>query len=473
MLSLTWSLTGKEPMFARSRSKYAQYDSYSSYSSSSYGRKPKFPWLKVLPIAIPVGLLLLELLLRVGVGMAGKANDLNRYEGESAELTNYRLHWLNDAGQPIDGLANRGRLQAKRSDLLGYRLVGNQKLDGITINSQGFRADEPIEPTKPKTEIRIIVLGGSMAFGQMSPSNATTFTSILEQRLNQQVEQQRQDASKFRPDVLPFFADELDKAMALPPRIRSGRYRVINAAVPGYSSANELAQLIHQAWTYQPDWVVVVNGYGDLLLPQSQQAAIAPINGLLSNSLGHWLGSMKQDLSHRLGQLYLAKVPHYWLAKPQGPQWSIPLVEGDLTRQLPDTKSLEPRLARYRQNLERIAQVLSAAKVPLIVALQPEVNHRTSPTAPEKAIVQALGKPYTDRLTPAYSRLTAIHQELKQRYGLKTLDLNQGIAGLSSTAFVDPIHLTSEANSAVAAQLYETIAPQLQVQPKPFVGDQP
>jgi lysophospholipase L1-like esterase len=458
-------------MFARSRSKYA-YDSYSSYSSSSYGRKPKFPWLKVLPIAIPVGLLLLELLLRLGVGMAGKATDLNRYEGEAADLTNYRLHWLNDAGQPIDGLPNRGRLNAKRSDLVGYRLVGNQKLDGITINSQGFRADEPIVPTKPKDEIRIIVLGGSMAFGQMSPSNATTFSSILEQRLNQQVEQQRKDSSKFRPDVLPFFADELDKVMALPPRIRSGQYRVINAAVPGYSSANELAQLVQQAWTYQPDWVVVVNGYGDLLLPQSQQAAIAPINGLLDNSLGHWLGSMQQGLSHRVGQLYLAKVPQ-WLTKPQGPQWSIPLVDGDLTSQLPDAKSLEPRLARYRQNLERIAQVLSAAKVPLIVALQPELSHRTSPTDPEKAIVQPLGKAYTDRVTPAYSRLQAIHQELKQRYGLKTLDLNQSVAGLASAAFVDPIHLTPEANSAVAGQIYETIAPQLQVQPKPFVGDQP
>ncbi len=461
-------------MFARSRSKYAQYDSYSSYSSSSYGRKPKFPWLKVLPIAIPVGLLLLELLLRLGVGMAGKAPELNRYEGESAELTNYRLHWLNDAGQPIDGLPNRGRLNAKRSDLLGYRLVGNQKLDGITINSQGFRADEPIEPTKPKDEIRIIVLGGSMAFGQMSPSNATTFSSILEQRLNQQVEQQRKDSSKFRPDVLPFFADELDKAMALPPRIRSGRYRVINAAVPGYSSANELAQLVQQAWTYQPDRVIIVNGYGDLLLPQTQQAATAPINHLLNQSFGHWMGAMQQDLSHRLGQLYLAKVPQYWLAKPQDQlQWSIPLVEGNLTRQIPDAQSLEPRLARYRQNLERIAQVLTAAKVPLILALQPELSHRTSPTAPEKAIAQPLGKPYTDRVTPAYSRLKAIHQDLKQRYGLSTLDLNQSVAGLASTAFVDPIHLTPEANSAVAGQIYETIAPQLQVQPKPFVGDQP
>jgi hypothetical protein len=261
--------------------------------------------------------------------------------------------------------------------------------------------------------------------------------------------------------------------MALPSKIRSGRYRVINAAVPGYSSANELAQLVQQAWTYQPDWVVVVDGYGDLVLPQAQQAAIAPINGLLTNSLGHWLGSMQQDLSYRFGQLYLAKVPHYWLAKPQGPQWSIPLVDGDLTSQLPDAKSLEPRLARYRQNLERIAQVLTAAKVPLIVALQPEVSQRTSPTAPEKAIVQALGKSYSARITPAYSRLQAIHQELKQRYAIQPLDLNKSVVGLSSTAFVDPIHLTPEANGAVAEQLYDTIVPSLQVQPKPFVGDQP
>jgi lysophospholipase L1-like esterase len=464
-------------MFSRSRSNYTDYGSSSYLFNSGYNRKPKFPWLKkVLPIAIPAGILLLELLLRLGVGVVGKGAEIDRFQGESPAVTDYRLHWLDAGGQPIDGLPNRGRLAAKRSDLLGYRLVANQTKGPIAINAQGFRNSEPIEPTKPKDQLRIVVLGGSMAFGQLSSSNTTTFSNSLEQRLNQQVEEQRRNPTKFRPDVLPYFADDLVKAEALPPKIRSGQYKVINAAVPGYSAANELAQLV-QLLAYQPDWVIVVDGYGDLLLPETQQAAAPPVQGLLAHSLNHWLGAMQQDIGHRLGQLYLVKVPQYWLFKPQNQlHWSIPLVDGSLASQLPDAKTLEPRLGRYRQSLDRMAQILTAAKVPVILALQPEVSQRPEAQrgTTEKAIVQQLGRGYVDRIGPAYGRLSAIHRDLKGRYGgLTTIDLNQGLAKQSGEAFVDPIHLTDAANGTVAAQIYDQLAPALQVQSKPFVGDQP
>ncbi|NJK52280.1 MAG: hypothetical protein HC936_04655 [Leptolyngbyaceae cyanobacterium SU_3_3] len=232
-------------MFRTSRKTYQ-----SSFSSYQKKKKP-LPRLLILG-SVSLILIGLELLARLGVGLAGKQNEFAAYEGEPLNVTAYRLRYLDRANQPYDGLPDRGRLKVRRSSLTGYRLVENQQSNAWRINEQGFRADQAIAATKPKDEVRIFVLGGSTAFGQMSSSNQTTFAHRLEARFNQQVAIQKSNSGKFRPDVLPYYADELAKAMSLPPRIQESRYRVVNAAVPGYASSNQLGQLALQIFPTNP-----------------------------------------------------------------------------------------------------------------------------------------------------------------------------------------------------------------------------
>ncbi|MGV0026486.1 SGNH/GDSL hydrolase family protein [Phormidesmis priestleyi] len=460
-------------MFRTSRKTYRS--GFSSYQK----KKKSLPRWLILG-SIPLILIGLELIARLGVGIAGKTAEFASYEGEPLNVTAYRLRYLDRANQPYDGLPDRGRLKVKRSSLMGYKLVGNQQSNVWRINEQGFRTEQAIAPTKPKDEVRIFVLGGSTAFGQMSSSNQTTFANQLETRFNQQVATQKTNSAKFRPDVLPYYADELSKAMALPPRIRESRYRVINAAVPGYASSNELAQLTQQILAYKPDYVVIVDGYADLLLPSTQEGADIPgIEGMLENASGHFTAALSEQLKYWFNQSYLIKSIQYWLLHPQDAL--TPMIPPDtgvaISQRLPaDTDELNRRVSRYRNNLEQIVRLTTSAKIPLIVALQPEITSRTNTlTSREKQILNQLGSSYPQQVKTGYDQLQQSIAQVKQAspQGVTTLNLYDATAALKDDAFHDPIHLTDKGNAAIANKLYESMANSLTVQPKPFAQPEP
>lgn len=442
-------------------------------------KKRPFPRLWMILLSIPVALIVLELLMRMIVGFTGKAAELEAYQGEPLNITAYRLKYLNSSGQAFEGLPNQGRLKVKYSPLMGYRLVGNQQSNVWGINAQGFRSDQAIAPTKPNDEVRVFVLGGSTAFGQLSSNNQTTFASKLETLLNQQVATQKSNPKKFRPDVMPYFADELAKAMALPPRIRESRYRVINAAVPGYMSSNELSQLALQILAYQPDFVVLVDGYADLLVPSTQEGTDIPGNEkLLTNASGHFFSDLNQSLKRWVYQSYLVRGFQYWVLRPQDATHQLIPPAGS-EKNLPqaltaDSKELDQRSTRYRNNLEQIARLTAAAKIPLILALQPEITNRNPKnlSPKEKKILDQLGSTYKERVKTGYGQLQQSVEQVKGEFpkGVVTLNLNSVYANFAGEAFQDAIHLTDEANTVLADQLYETIAKQLLVQPKPNSG---
>jgi len=447
----------------------------SSWSSRSlYQKKKAFPKRWIL-LSIPLVLIGLELLMRLIVSTTGKTAEFNAFQGEPLNITAYRLKFLNQSGQPFDGLPDHGQLTAKRSSVLGYRLVNNQQNSVWKINEQGFRADQPLSLDKPKDEVRIFLLGGSAAFGQLSSNNQTTIAAQLESRLNQQVTAQKANPNKFRPDTLPYFADELEKALKLPPRIRETRYRVINAAVPGYASGNELAQLAFEVLPYKPDAIVLMNGYSDLLLPSTQEGVDVPeMEALLESAPRHLMASWGNHLNNFFHQFYLVKGIQYWVLRPQMAfKQLIPPTETPVQERLTtDTKELERRIDRYRQNLQQVSRLASASKIPLFVALQPEVSTRAAkPTGREKEILDQLGSRYPEQIKAGYSKLQgAIEQVKRDAPGVSTLNLTETVNNAQGEVFQDAIHLSDRANGAIANQLFDTIAPKLHVQPKPYGG---
>jgi hypothetical protein len=440
-----------------------------------YQKKKVVPKRWIL-LSIPLVLLGLELLTRLVVSATGKAAELNAFEGEPLNLTAYRLKFLDPNGKPFDGLPDHGQLAARRSPMMGYRLVGNQQNSVWKINEQGFRSDQPIGVEKPKDEVRVFILGGSTAFGQLSANNQSTIAGQLETRLNQQVTAQRATPNKFRPDTLPYFADELEKALKLPPRIREARYRVVNAAVPGYASGNELAQLAFEVLPYQPDAIVLLNGYADLLVPSIQEGTDIPgTDAMLGNASQHLMAGLSNNIGNFFNQFYLIKGFQYWILRPQaGFHQMIPpafdaSVQNSLTS---DAQELERRTNRYRQNLQQIARLTSASKIPLFVALQPEVSiRRSKPAGREKEILEQLGSNYPEQIKSGYTKLqTSIEQVKKSSPQLATLNLAETVNGTQTAVFQDAIHLSDDANRAIANRLFDTLTPRLHVQPKPYAG---
>ena len=446
-------------------------------SLSSYQRKKKpLPRWAILS-ALPIALITLELVARFAAGISGKAPELSAFEGEPLKVSAYRLNYLDQSGSPYDGLSDRGQLTAKRSSLMGYKLIGNQKSPVWQINEQGFRANQPVTVAKAKDETRIFVLGGSMAFGQMSSNNQSTFAAQLEMRLNQQVAAQKSSSAKFRPDVLPYYADELAKAMTLPPRIRDSRYRVINAAVPGYASSNELSQLALQILSYKPDFIIVLDGYADLLLPSTQEGADIPgIESLLDNSFRHFTTALSERFKNWISQSFLIKSVQYWVLRPQDSSklFIPPSTEADglLSQKLSaSADELDRRVSRYRNNLEQIARLAAGAKIPIVLALQPEVTSRNpkSLTLRERKILEQVGQDYPQRVKDGYAQLQQAIAQVKQQFpqGVTTLNLNEG-TNFQGETFYDTVHLTDAGNIAIAARLYETISTSLTMQPKPY-----
>jgi hypothetical protein len=448
----------------------------------SWKRKAKRrPWALIallLLIGVPIGL---ELLARLIANMTGVSEQLTAAQPSKTEIVQaYRLGFLNASAQPYPELPP-GNLLAVRNPLMGYQLLPQQKNKYWTINPQGFRDEAPVPLEKPAGEVRIFVLGDSMAFGQLSSSDRTTFSSALERLLNEQVAGQKTKSDRFQPAVLPYRADQVGQALALPPRIPDKQYRVINAAVPGYTAGNELAMLMQQVASYNPDIVLILTSSSDLMLPSSQSGADIPgLDDVLKGKQQDFGKQVKESIQNWFNQMYLVKgVQHYVLqSPPPEEEMLVPLnittaksdqpLDASLTA---DPAELTRRVTRYRNHLSQIVQWSSAARKPLFVGIQPDITSRAADAMPpeETAIVSKLGSHYAERVQLGYSKLAeAATQATKPSANSRVLDLHQLYAKTTGQVFQSPLSLTDEANAVLAQNFYQAIVNKLAIEPKPF-----
>jgi lysophospholipase L1-like esterase len=456
----------------------ARRPSYNSYSTYRKKRQPLKRWQIVA--VIPATMIALELLTRLGLGLAGKTEELRNYNGQPLSNRAYGLSYIDPTGTPYDAIPSWGELKVKASLLQGYELLPEQESTHWSINPQGFRASAPLELAKGTNEMRIFVMGGSAAFGQFSQDNTTTFASQLQAKLNNQVADQQKNPGQYRPEVLPYFADEEAKALAKPAQIQNKQYRVVNAAVPGYTSGNQVGQLINQVLPYQPDLIILVNGYDDLLLPTDQEATAIPgLDSLLNNPANHLATSTHQSLAALLNRSAFLKSIRYWILRPQEKTTinSHPVFKDEGLNLPEKAEEFELRSQRYEANLKKIAAVTSGAKIPLIVAIQPELTSRINHgiTKDEQAILDKLGRNYPERIEQGYTQLRQGLDNVKDAYPGKVLPLT--LTDLydneSETVFVDPIHLTDTANQKLADKLYGAVTSRLQVKSMPFAATKP
>ncbi|HEY9649224.1 MAG TPA: SGNH/GDSL hydrolase family protein, partial [Coleofasciculaceae cyanobacterium] len=414
-------------------------------------------------------------LLRIFVGFTGKSNELETYKGEPVIATAYRLKFVGPTQQPYDGLSSNGHLAVQRRPSMGYSLVGKQKSQFWQINEQGFRDDTPVPLAKPSNEVRIFILGNSAAFGQWLPNNQGTIANKLETRLNARIAQQRKSPEKYRPTTLPFYKPDLQKALALPLRLRDGQYRVINAAVPGYVSGNQLAQLALQILPYNPDVIVILDGYTDLMLPSDRtQTEIPSIEAFLNNALGHFWTALTHKGEQAIANTYLVKATQYWLLHPQpsASQRTLQMTDDQAVSLekhfATDPSELKRRIERYRNNYKQITRLSAATNIPLVIALQPEITGRgTGEISPqEQAILKELGTSYQQRVQTGYTELAQANAQLQKAFPKNVMALNfyKLYEGFPKQAFSDAIHLTEQANGLLAERLYRKLSalPKLQ-----------
>ena len=419
-------------------------------------------------VSIALILLVSELLTRIFIDLSGNRSKFAQAKTNSEITQAYRLKFVTENSLSKQDNTNPHLLTAKPSISVGYQLVGNQKHKYWQINEQGFRDRDPVPVAKPQDEIRIFLLGGSTAFGYGNPGNAATISEYLETRLQERLKQQKNSPQLYKPDLLSFEREKKQKQLAKPSKIKPGNYRVINAAVPGYASGNELAHLALKILKYKPDLIVVLNGYEDFMLPSSEEATQIP-------QLKQYLDNQPTGFSDYLAQVikplektsYLAKIAqNRWLNSAESSQKADFLLNeqtSKLVQHLPhDEAELQKRVDRYIGHQKQILSLSTAAGIPLVLAIQPEITGRNPSqlTDTEGEIATQLGRTYIEQVKNSYPTLSKASWQLAQAFphNIKAVDLYKLTDQYPSPSFIDAIHLNEAANKKVAEQLYYAIS---------------
>ena len=440
-------------------------------------RRPvrRFSWLSAIA-SIALFLILLELLTRIFVDISGDRGRFARSQ-ELEPIEAYKLNIVESDRLSSPDIAQETVSEAKADDLqflqiqntiyTGYELVGNQDSQYWQINDRGFRDRDRVPLAKPKNEVRIFLVGGSTAFGYGSSSNAATISSQLEQRLQKRLQQQKTSPQLYKPDLLPANPEQRQKAASKPAKIKPGDYRVINAAVPGYASGNQLAQVALEILKYDPDLIIVLDGYVDLMLPSQQKAV--EISQIQPNNANRTEGSNRFDRFTQpvKDRSYLLQVvQESWDSSRQANNKADFFLDErlfNLIEHLPGgEEELQNRVARYIENQRQILKLSAAAKIPLIVAIQPEITGRnaTQLSDAEGEIATQLGRSYIRQVRNSYPAFIEAAQQLAKSFpkNMKALDLYRLTDKYPSPSFIDPIHLNEAANEKLAEQLYYAIS---------------
>lgn len=447
------------------------------FTSRKRSRRRRYSGFSAIA-SVALFLLVLELLTRIFIDISGNRSKFAQAKTESDITQAYRLQFIAEEPTVNQKTDNKNNLlTAKKSLSVGYQLLGNQKHKYWQLNEQGFRDHNIVPLAKPQNEIRIFLIGGSTAFGYGNPGNASTISEHLEARLQKRLHQQKSSPLLYKPDLLPFNKKEKQKHLAKHSKIKPGNYRIINAAVPGYASGNELAQVALQILQYKPDLIVILDGYEDLMLPSDQEATEIPqLKQYLENQPTGVANYLSQVIEPLEKKSYLAKVAQNRWLNPQKATEKADFLLNEQTSRLvqhlpPDEDELQKRVNRYIEHQKQILNLSAAAQIPLVVAIQPEITGRNPSqlTDTEGKIATELGRTYIKQVKASYPALINATQELAQAFpkNMKVVDLYKLTDKYPSPSFIDAIHLNEAANQKVAEQLYYAITglPKMQVIP--------
>ncbi len=236
------------------------------------------------------------------------------------------------------------------SPLLGWVLPPNSRsysIDApVAINSAGLRDDE-LPREKPPGETRILALGDSFTFAL-----GVRFEDLWVQQL------ERLLAERHAP----------------------GRFQVINAAVSGYNTRQELIYLLHKGLSWQPDLIVVGFYWNDLVgngrpLPDLAAAKAAPPDAdyLARDARAHLLPEWIRDPLRKSLVLYLSVTRAKTLRHAFSPSEDVyTRVQRALLER--DAAALEPF---FRDTAARLLEIAEAGRrhgIPTLLLVFPAEN---------------------------------------------------------------------------------------------------
>ena len=312
-----------------------------------------------------------------------------------------------------------GAIALRHDPFVGYMTAPGQSVGYATTNALGFRGPEWTR--KSRAQRRVIVLGGSLVFGQGASGDDRVLSARLEARLR--------DAGR---DV-----------------------EVLNAGVIGHSATQELILLTTKLLDYQPDVIVVVDGWNDFyfagVLPEGVDRLVPPtfleFDELLGRTRESGLNILRASAAVR---------------------WVERRLDVRRRRAAPRTfvgysDNADAAVATYRTMIERVILVARAAGVRTVIAPQPEIMHRGGeiPAAEQALRVDAEPSGYAALSKATYRRFVDAACAVATAERIGFVDLTGIFDDVAETVFVDQVHLNDRGCDLLAASLVPAIDPLL------------
>lgn len=277
---------------------------------------------------------------------------------------------------------------------------------------------------KPAGEVRVLVLGGSVAYGTGASSRAACWDRRLEAML----------AARRGPGDRRTF-------------------RVVNRARPSYNTTQAFVSLSLEGLGDQPDAVVFLDGFNDLAVPV-----------LLGGAPGdpYYLVEMRAQMGLQPGWRRLLRDIH----------GSVRLVQAGAAL-FRDPKRFDVRLlteagrAEVRRiagrNLALMADLLRARGIPGLLVAEPFASQKT-PLSPEEAAHLA-----DLEWAAAFAREYPPHAQALlgtgRAEGWTVLDATGLFRGVAGRRFFDTLHLVDEGQEEMAGAVADALAPHVGLTP--------
>ena len=292
-----------------------------------------------------------------------------------------------------------------------YFNLPNQSTPYFSTDAQGFRGREPHLRSHREGASRIVIVGGSSAFGTGLRGDRETFASHLE--------------------------DLLDDTEA------------INAAVIGHLSGQELTYLATELVDFEPDLVIALDGWNDLIdqmqgRPRTVHTAAVNNTFFLMESRLRQLYLLESGgLLARLGaaaRLVFRNTSRLLsLERAQTGESSVPGSTGGEIGTDPES------IARvYAENIKKMRIIAEAFGSRFLCVLQ--ADQTSFQRGQEK-----------DDLGNSYDRFRGEARRQLSREGVTHVDLNDFTEVFNTTMFMDRIHMTTQGNQVTAEVVQQAI----------------
>lgn len=316
------------------------------------------------------------------------------------------------------------RMEQAYVPYLGWLGKPNQRLPTLSTNELGFR-DATVE-ARAKGELRVLLLGGSVAWGWGASSNAATPAGVLQVRA------------------------------AEPPG--AGRVRVMSAGYPAWTSREELIVWLELQDVFDPDVVIALTGFNDLATLH-QRGAANLVDRPEARTLARAVEEHQQPMGtlaalRRLGQSTgVGRLVARWRTRGASGE-ALPRVEPD--------PAVVGRIRQIVTRYETLASSCARRGADFAIALHPDLFSTGKPLTPEEqaildARVARIGG--VDETFPLYRARLLRELGRLEESGVTLLDLGGVFDDVTEPLFIDGSHFVDAGIERVAEALLGLVRP--------------